>query len=78
MHKNALLKKKLKNCRNVEGSTPKPPLTSGSPKLLLSSPVSYFLEGVCSANVITVKKEQKELRSSNNVPLLPLISNFKL
>jgi len=31
---------------------------------------SYFLEGVFSANVVTVKKEQKELRNSNNVLLL--------
>jgi len=38
----------------------------------------YFLEGVCSANVIAVKKEHKELRYCNNVLLLPHISYFKL
>jgi len=30
---------------------------------------SYFLKGVCSANVITVKKERKKLRNISHVML---------
>jgi len=69
-------------------AAPNPPLASGSwglrpqtPELLpLSSVTVTFEEGVCSANVIAVQKEQKELRNtdSNNVLRFPLISYFKL
>jgi len=51
------------------------------PRVVAPSSVTVtFEEVVCSANVITVQKEQKELRNtdSNNVLLLPLISYFKL
>jgi len=60
-----------------------PPLASGGWELRPQTPRvvtpitchSYFLEGVCSANVITVQKEQKEVRNSNNVLLLSFISS---
>jgi len=54
-----------------------PPLPD-SRVITLITCYSYFFEGFCSANGITDKKEQKELRNSNNVLLLPLISYFKL
>jgi len=63
--------KKLENRRSVGGSAPKPTLTS-------IACYSYFVEGVWNANVIAIKKEQKEFRNSINVLLLPLISYFKL
>jgi len=48
------------------GASPQTPV---GPKVLTPiTSYSYFLEGVC----------QKELRNSNNVLLLPLISYFKL
>jgi len=88
MHKNALFFEKknigklpqrwglrsqtLVGIRRLEAPHPDPRV------ITLISCYSYFLEGVCSANVITVKKEQRELRNSNNVLLLPLISYFKL
>jgi len=59
-----------------------PPAARGPTlELLLPSPFTvtfyiYSLEEVWSANVISVKKEQKELRNITNVLFLPLTSNF--
>jgi len=74
--------KKLENRRSV-GAAPVGLRRLGAPSsdprfVTLITCCNYFLEGVCSANVITVKKEQKELRNSNNVLVLSLISYFKL
>jgi len=90
MHKIALFlekkkQKKLENHRSIGGSAPNPvglrQLGVPPPDPRVVTPITcytYFLEDVCSVNVITFKKEQKELRNINNVLLLPLISYFKL
>jgi len=81
MVKNACFEKTRKIAAALGGFAPKPHLASGSwglrsqtPELLLSSPVTVIF----NANVITVKKERKKLRSCNNILLLSLISYFKL
>jgi len=73
MHKNALFFEKISKIAAALGAPP--------PNPRVVTPItchSYFLEGVYSANVITVQKEQKELRNNNNALLLPFISYFKL
>jgi len=69
MHKNALFFEE-KNWKIIAALKPQvvTPITF----------YSYFLEEVCSTNIISVKKELKELRNITNVLLLPLISHFKL
>jgi len=75
MQKNALLFGKKRKIAETLGLRPQ------TPELLPPSSVTVtFEEGVCSANVIAVQKDQKELRNtgSNNVLLLPFISYFAL
>jgi len=86
MHKNALFLKNSEKSPQHWGLCPQTPVGLrwlGTPPpdpriVTLITCHSYFLEGVCNAYVITVKKEQKELRNNNNVLLLSFICHFKL
>jgi len=61
------------------GLRPQTPIAPETPSCYSHHLLQLLIfEEACSANVISIKKEQKELRNITNVLLLPLVSYFKL